>query len=110
MAMLAKNPETKKLCQEADRFGGDFDGDGSWIVIWSSIKWYTGYRDLDPIMEFIEALECADLREFGELEPSGADWNGHYRFVRVGEDHDDIQCDGYGDWCIYPETSICVDI
>ena len=108
MAMLAKNPEAKRFCEGARRFEGDFDGDGSWIILWDSVKWYEGYPEIDPIVEFIEGMASQDLTPFGDAANSIVEWDNHYRFVRVGEDHDDIVVEGHGEWYIYPTTSIYI--
>ena len=106
MAMLAKNPETKRLCEEADTFQGDFDNEGSWIIHWDGIKWYEGYPEIDSITEFMEGMASQDLTSFGDADDSIIEWDRHYRFVRVGEDHEDIEVEGNGEWHIYPQTSI----
>ena len=107
MAMLAKNPSVKRLCEDADTFRGDFDEAGGWIVQWDHIKWYDGYPEIDTINRFIESLESEDLAEYGEPEDaSPVTWSDHFIFVKVGEDRDDINTSGFGPWPIYPETSI----
>jgi hypothetical protein len=108
MAMLAKSPETKRMCQTAHEFIPDFDQEGGWLVHWSSIKWYDGYPEVDVINDFVNSMVCKDLTEYGELEPSSIDWSEHFIFVRVGEDYDDTQRDGFGPWEIYPQTSIYI--
>jgi len=107
MAMLAKNPSVKRLCEDADTFEGNFDDSGGWIVQWDHIKWYEGYPEIDVINSFIEALESEDLSEYGGPDgPSDGTWYDHFTFVKVGEDRDDIKASGCGPWEIYPETSI----
>ena len=107
MAMLAKNPSVKRLCEDADTFEGNFDDSGGWIVQWDQIKWYEGYPEIDVINSFVEAMESEDLSEYGELDDAPpVDWNDHFTFVKVGEDRGDIKTYGFGPWDIHPETSI----
>jgi hypothetical protein len=107
MAMLAKNPSVKRLCEASDAFRGDFDEAGGWIVQWDHIKWYEGSPEIDTLNRFIEAMESEDLSEYGEPEDAPpVTWSDHFIFVKVGEDRDDINTSGYGPWAIYPETSI----
>ena len=105
MAMLAKNPDIKQMCESADEFEGDFDDEGGWLVHWTSIKWYEGYPEVDKVNEFIEAMSSDDLSEYGEGDPY-ARWSEHFIFVRVGEECDDVRQEGFGPWQIYPQTSI----
>ncbi len=106
MAMLAKNPDIKQMCETASEFEGDFDDEGGWLVRWDGIKWYTGYPEVDEVNEFIEAMSSDDLTEYGEPETSSIEWSEHFIFVRVGEECDDIRREGYGPWDIYPQTLI----
>ena len=106
MAMLAKSPDTKRLCETADEFTPYFDEEGGWLVRWSHIKWYEGYPEVDVINDFVEAMSSDDLTQYGELESSSIEWSEHFIFVRVGEECDDIRQEGYGPWPIFPQTSI----
>jgi hypothetical protein len=106
MAMLAKSPDTKRMCEAADEFEGDFDDEGGWLVRWDSIKWYEGHPEVDEVNDFIEAMSSDDLTEYGERESSSIEWSEHFIFVRVGEECDDIRREGFGPWQIYPQTSI----
>ena len=47
---------------------------------WNDIKWYSGYSDVDFIIDFFEELRT----------------NGHpYSFVRIGEGREDIEVENY---------------
>ena len=47
---------------------------------WNDIKWYSGYSDIDFIVDFFEELRT----------------NGHpYSFVRIGEGREDIEVENY---------------
>ena len=107
MAMLAKSPDTKRMCETAYEFTPDFDEEGGWLVHWSNIKWYEGYPEVDEVNQFVEAMSSDDLSEYGEGEPY-ARWSEHFIFVRVGEDCDDVRQEGFGPWQIWPQTSIYI--
>ena len=112
MAALAPNKEATALVfNHHDTLDLDYGGDGSLLVVWDGIKWYSGTGDkvIDLIDKFIDDAGC-DTWEF-ENDPE--DLHGpesasseHFRFVKVGEESDDIECRGDGFWDIYPHTSI----
>ena len=64
MALLAKYPEVKDMCHEADEFYSGYQEEGDWFMMWSGIKWYDGYPNVDTIESFIDpcALEEAHGR------------------------------------------------
>ena len=90
---------------DADTFDRDYGGDKSWLLTWDSIKWYEGYEDIQALESFIEEA-CGDEYEF-EVDGEAQASSEHIRFVRVGEEHEDIVFRGDGFWDIYPTTSIC---
>jgi hypothetical protein len=62
----------------------DYEGDGHLLVSWTGIKWYEGHPDVNVIEKFTcEMDEDTDKSEM-------------FRFVRVGEDYEDIEVRGYG--------------
>ena len=106
MAALAPNKDATALVfNDHDTLDLDYGGDGSLLVVWDSIKWYSGAADnvIDLIDKFIDDAGC-DTWGFDENESSGS--SEHFRFVKVGEESDDITCTGDGFWDIYPHTSI----
>ena len=89
---------------DADTFDRDYGGDKSWLLVWDAIKWYESYEDIQALELFIHEA-CSDVYEFeigGKAEASSE----HIRFVKVGEESDDIELRGDGFWDIYPSTSI----
>ena len=96
LAMFAKYPEVRKLCTtEADDSIPHWNGEeNSWFIRWDHIKWYDSYEEIHVLKKFMDALEEEDWSYFGFEEPDeGCDYNS-YRFVRTGEDHGDIDCQG----------------
>ena len=114
MAALAPNKDATALVfNHHDTLDLDYGGDGSLLVVWNGIKWYTGmgreYSEIDLIDKFVDDAG-SDTWEF-ENDPE--DLHGpesasseHFRFVKVGEESDDIKCRGEGFWDIYPSTTI----
>lgn len=108
LTFMAKNPEARELIQSCD--GGpeaNYDGADSWLIKWSSIKWYAGYESVDQINDFVYALISSyDMVDYGCPEDDETEWIEHFKFVRLGESPEDITCEGEGFWDIYPQTSI----
>ena len=112
MAALAPNKDATALVfNHHDTLDLDYGGDGSLFVMWDSIKWYSGIGDnvIDLIDKFVDEAE-SDEWEFEEdpedLHGPESGSSEHFRFVRVGEESDDITVRGEGFWDIYPSTMI----
>jgi hypothetical protein len=106
MAALAPNKDATALVfNDHDMLDLDYGSDGSLLVVWDSIKWYSGTGDnvIELIDKFIDDAS-GDTWGFDENESSGS--SEHFRFVKVGEESDDITCVGDGFWDIYPSTMI----
>ena len=85
LAHLATNAEAKTLVfSDHCHLDQDYCGEGHLLVNWTSIKWYEGHPDVDVIEKF--TCEMDQDIDRGEL----------FRFVRVGEDYEDIEQRGYG--------------
>ena len=99
MTAFAKCEQTQKMCtQDTDNLETDYDGEGNWLMRWDHIKWYDSYPEVAMIEKFIEALNCDDLSEFGVKaldDHTGEEYAELYKFVRIGEDNDDIDMMGY---------------
>ena len=91
--------------RDADYFERNYENEKSWLIRWDGIKWYESYEDIQTLEKFIQEA-ASDEYEFevdGEIQASSE----HIKFVRVGEESDDIEMSGDGFWDIYPNTSIC---
>ena len=62
----------------------DYQGDGHWLFTVSSIKWYSSYKDIEMFEKFFNAMDEDD------------DHQEKYRFIRIGEESEDIE--RRGDW------------
>ena len=105
MMKLSQNKEAEELVfKHTDEFDRDYQGDKSWLIRFDSIKWYESYEDIQTLETFIQEASSDEYKfEVAGVEQSSAE---HIRFVRVGEESDDIECHGDGFWDIYPSTSI----
>ena len=90
--------------RDADKFDRDYEGEKSWLFVWDSIKWYESYEDIQTLELFIQKATSDEY----SFEVDGQTQNSceHIRFVRVGEDHNDVEMSGEGFWDIYPTTHI----
>ena len=96
LVTMAKCPEARTLCfQEADDRIDDYQGKGNMLFKWDDIKWYAGnvgYEDIDAVEDFMDWCD-------------GEDHYDDYRFVRVGEDSQDVVHRGSA-FDIYTETRV----
>jgi len=65
----------------------DFQGEGHWLFTCNSVKWYTNFDDYKDIQVFEKFFEEMDRKSETEEK---------YRFLRIGEEIDDIEY--RGDW------------
>ena len=91
LAAMAKQPEAIRLVfSESTALEKDYDGEGTLVVAWDDIKWYT---ESDPVIaavqDFVDA--CDGVEEFEGID----DTTDHFRFLRLGEDANDVQDCGY---------------
>ena len=103
LAVLSGCTQAYDLCKgyPSDEYSGmksDVFTKGDLFVSLDGIKWYEGYKEIDVIDEFIrKVIEDDD-------EPDKV------RFLRIGEDHQDIQeCGEYAwdDLRIQPASIYC---
>tara|TARA_R110000824_G_scaffold203595_2_gene388108 strand:- start:853 stop:1254 length:402 start_codon:yes stop_codon:yes gene_type:complete len=102
MALLAKRPEVMSLVQGADKHFSGYEQEGDWFMQWADLKWYSSYPEVNEIIRFMEALQSEDMEDYGEVDNAEdkdgniLTWDSLFRFVRVGEEYDDIDDIGSG--------------
>ena len=95
VALGACTAATSLVFNDADRFDRDYyqDGSGHWLIHWDGLKWYDSYEEIKTLQNFVEAAndDCLEL-------PDDESWTSaeHIKFVRIGEESDDIEHRGYG--------------
>ena len=105
MMKISQNKEAEALVfKYADNLDRNYQGDNSWLIRWDSIKWYESYDDIQTLEKFIDEA-CDGEYEF-EVDGKPQESSEHIRFVKVGEESDDITTRGDAFWDIYPSTSI----
>ena len=83
LTVFAQEPSARPLVfKDHDHMSEDYDGEGTFLVSWSGIKWYEGYPEVDAINDFIERCEGDEIEGFDDLYQ-------HFRFMRLGEDYND---------------------
>ena len=75
-----------------------------WLFRWDDIKWYDSYEGIAAIERFIYEATSDEY----EFEVDGVKQNSseYIRFVRVGEDTNDIEMHGDGFWDIHVSRHI----
>ena len=85
LAYLATSDEAGRLVfSDHDHLDQDYEEGGHLLVNWTSIKWYESY----PEVNVIEKFTCEMEQEEDKSEM--------FRFIRVGEEYEDIEQRGYG--------------
>jgi len=107
LQLVGQHDEMKAMCfSHSDEVRENYNGDGNFLFRWSGIKWYEGYEGVDAVNEFMQWCHDNEIEDknFPEEQASGSEF---FKFLRVGEDQDDIVNDGYcEDFQIYTHTSI----
>ena len=113
LAHVSQCQSAKALCfAEADDKVENYKGDGNFLFRWDSVKWYDGYKEVDCINDFMNEADKMMLDTIRVSSPAGGPDHERkvygeecYRFIRVGEDSDDIVERGEG-FEIYTQTTI----
>ena len=94
MVTMAKSPEARKMCfAEADTMIKDYcDIEGAFLFRWDHIKWYDSFEEIQALQDFIEWCQCEQI----EVDGKQVNADEYYRFVRIGEEMDDNEVQGWG--------------
>jgi len=107
LQLIGQHDEMKAMCfSHSDEVRENYNGEGNFLFRWSGIKWYEGYEGVDAVNEFMQWCHDNEIEDknFPEEQATGSEF---FKFLRVGEDQDDIVNDGYcEDFQIYTHTSI----
>ena len=104
MHLFTSCPAAHQLCHEYTDTRTDHEN--AILFHWTDIKWYESSPEVQAVEKFMDKLDEIDNIEIDgeEIDPCEM-----YRFVRTGEESDDVVCRGYGFESIYPYTSINID-
>ena len=93
MVTMAKSPEAREMCWGESEMVKDYcDIEGAFLFRWDGIKWCDE-----------ETIPTGKKKENGDDEVQDA--SEFYRFVRIGEEMDDSEVQGWG-FDIHIERSI----
>jgi hypothetical protein len=94
MITMAKSPEARELCwADHDEMIKDYCGEkGAFLFRWAGIKWYDSYEGIQALQDFVEWCENETI----EVEGKEVSADEYYRFVRIGEETDDNEVQGWG--------------
>ena len=115
MVTMAKSPDARSLCfSEADQREEDYEEKGSMLFAWSCIKWYDSYEGVAAIQDFLDWCDSEDVPVSDEQKAQDksptpvthVSGDECYRFVRVGEELEDIEERGSGFWDVGVRRSI----
>tara|TARA_R100000995_G_scaffold80276_1_gene51930 strand:- start:496 stop:885 length:390 start_codon:yes stop_codon:yes gene_type:complete len=84
----------KFVFMETDKKIEDYDGEGTTVFSWDHIKWYEHYPEVKAINDFVEQRTeflCQIAIDNDEFK----DWGENFRFVRIGEEYEDIEVEGW---------------
>mgnify|MGYP005819510311 CR=1 FL=1 len=87
--VLAEQPEARSLIfKEHSHFDQNYAAEGTMLVVWHDIKWYTESDSVvGAIQRFVDDCESDLIEDFDDASE-------HIRFVRIGEEFDDIENKG----------------
>ena len=94
MVTMAKSPQARELCwADHDEMIRDYnDEKGAFLFRWSGIKWYDSYECVAALQDFFDWCESERI----EVDGEEVDACEFYRFIRVGEEMDDNESQGWG--------------
>ena len=85
----------KFVFMQSDQKIEDYDGDGTTMFLWEDIKWYDSFPEVRAITDFV-TMNTDYLSAISEDFDGDCDeYDANFRFVRMGEDNDDIEESGY---------------
>ena len=83
----------KFVFMEADKKIEDYDGEGTNVFSWDHVKWYDSYPEVKAITDFV-SMNTDYLYSVGK-DFDDHSYAEHFRFVRMGEDNEDIEEEGW---------------
>ena len=93
MVTMAKSPQARELCwADHDEMIKDYGSKGGFLFRWNGIKWYDSYECVQAIQDFISWCEDTHV----EVDGKPVDASEFFRFVRIGEEMDDNEVQGWG--------------
>ena len=93
MITMAKSPEAREMCwADHDEMIKDYGDKGSFLFRWNGIKWYDSFECVQAIIDFMDWCENETI----EVDGKEVSADEYYRFIRIGEEMDDNEVQGWG--------------
>jgi len=94
MVTMAKSEEARKMCwsEHTEMIKDYCNIKGAFLFRWDHVKWYDSFEEVAAIQDFIEWCNSEDI----EVEGKKVQAAEYFRFVRIGEEMDDNEVDGWG--------------
>ena len=114
MVTMAKSPDARALCFDEATRHDDYQEKGNMLFAWDHIKWYDSDEGIAAIGDFLdwcdsEMVPVSDEQKAQDKSPTPVthvDGDECYRFVRIGEELEDVECRGCGFWDVGVSRSI----
>ena len=114
MVTMAKSPDARALCFGEARRQEDYEEKGNMLFSWFDIKWYDSYEGVRAIEDFLdwcdsEHVPVSEEQKAQDKSPTPVthvDGDECYRFVRIGEEVEDMEERGSGFWDVGIRRSI----
>ena len=102
MVTMAKCQEARSMCWgDAERVM-NYTEEGSILFRWDHIKWYDSYEEIRAIEDFMDWCD-GEAIEVNGAKHQAADF---FRFIRIGDEMDDVEVRGLGFWNVGVVRSI----
>ena len=102
MVTMAKCQEARSMCWgDAERVM-DYDEEGAILFRWDRIKWYDSYEEIRAIEDFMDWCDSEDV----DVDGTTYQALEFFRFVRLGEEVEDVVMRGHGFWDVGVARSI----
>lgn len=89
LTVLARHPEVRQLVHDADTFDKDYE-EGGMLMHWDGIKWYDSYPEIGAINKFIDDCESECVEGWVPEDERDTEYD-HFKFLRIGEETDDVE-------------------
>ena len=102
MVTMAKCLAARALCWEDAERVMDYSEEGAVLFRWDWLKWYDSYEEVRAIEDFMDWCDSEDIDVGGDTHAA----MDFFRFVRIGEEMDDVEARGHGFWDVGVARSI----
>ena len=102
MVTMAKSAEARSMCWGDAERTMDYSEEGSILFRWDYIKWYGSDEAIQAIEDFMDWCDSEEV----EVEGTAQSAMDFFRFVRIGEEMDDVEQRGMGFWDVGVQRAI----